>query len=253
MTLVKTPKQLEAMREGGRILAAILRELAAMARPGIPTRDISARAAELIRFNGVEPSFLGYNGYPDVICLSVNSQAVHTPGSDYVLKDGDLLKLDFGVVKGGFHTDTATTVLIADNPDAKEHSAKRKLMAVTKAALEAGIKECRAGNTLGHVSSAIGRTVKDGGFVVVRELGGHGIGRKLHEEPWIPNFGAPGDGPKLEVGMTVALEPITALSGKGEIKDGPDGFTYETKDGALSAHFEHTVVITEGEPEVLTR
>jgi len=253
MALVKTPQQIEVMRAGGRILAAILRELAAMAKPGMKTRDISARAAELIRSNGVRPSFLGYNGYPDVICLSVNHQAVHTPGSDYVLADGDLLKLDFGIVKDGFHTDMAVTVLVMTDSDAAQHRAKRKLMDVTKAALEAGIKECRAGNTLGMVSAAIGRTVRDGGFAVVHELGGHGIGRKLHEEPWIPNYGNAGDGPKLEAGMVIALEPITAMSGKGDIKDGADGFTFETKDGALSAHFEHTVAITGGDPEVLTR
>lgn len=249
----KTPQQIEVMHEGGRILAAILREVASTAKPGMTTRELSARTARLIRANGVQPSFLGYRGYPDVICLSVNHQAVHTPGSDYVLKDGDLLKLDFGVLKGGFHTDAALTVLVASEPDASAHREKRRLMQVTQEALEAGIAQCRPGNTLGHVSAAIGRTVAEGGFSIVRELGGHGVGRKLHEEPWIPNYGKEGDGPVLRVGDVFALEPITAIGKNWKIEDGPDGFTYQMADGSLSAHFEHTVAVTEQGPVILTR
>jgi methionyl aminopeptidase len=251
MVTLKSPKQVEAIRAGGKVLAAILRDLAARAKPGMTTRELSARASELIAKNNVQASFLGYNKYPDVICLSVNHQAVHTPGTEYVLRDGDLLKLDFGIVVDGMHSDAAITVLVADDSKAEVHAQKQQLMLVTREALDAGIAQCRAGNALGDIGYAIQKHVEAAGFTIVRELGGHGIGAKLHEEPWVANFGRPGQGMKLEAGMVLALEPITAL-GKWQIKDGADGFTYEMKDGSLSAHFEHTVAITEGKPEILT-
>jgi len=252
MPFRKTTEQIAIMREGGKMLASMMRELSAMPHVGMKTREISARAVELIKQNKVDSSFLNYRGYPDVICLSINHQAVHTPGSDYEIQDGDLLKLDFGIIHKGLHTDMACTVLVANNPDAKEHKQKRALMQVTREALDAGIRACRDGNTLGHISSAIGKVIDHSEFSVVRELGGHGIGEKLHDEPWIPNFGKSGQGMRLSSGMTFALEPITAM-GKWQIKDGADGFTYEMKDGSLSAHFEHTVLVTDGEPEVLTK
>jgi len=251
MVGLKTTQQIESIRTGGKVLAAILRDLTTRAKPGMTTQELSARADELIREHGVRASFRGYNGYPDVICLSVNHQAVHTPGSDYVLRDGDLLKLDFGIVVNGMHSDAALTVLVADNPKDEAHAQKRRLMQVTREALDAGIAKCRAGNHLGDISAAIQTHVESGGFTIVRELGGHGIGTKLHEEPWIANFGKAGTGMQLKAGMVLALEPITTM-GKWPIKDGADGFTYEMKDGSLSAHFEHTVAITEDRPEVLT-
>ncbi|MCC6405341.1 MAG: type I methionyl aminopeptidase [Candidatus Yanofskybacteria bacterium] len=252
MITLKSPQQVEIMRQSGAILAAILRELSAMPKVGVTTGEISARAAALIRAHGVEASFLHYNNYPDVICLSVNAQAVHTPGSDYALRDGDLLKLDFGVVKDGWQSDSAVTVLVASNPAAPEHERKRKLIQVTREALDAGIAQCRPGNTLGDIGHAIQARIERDGFTVVRELGGHGIGTKLHEEPWVANFGKPGDGITLKAGMVLALEPITSM-GKWQIRDGADGFTYDMKDGSLSAHFEHTVAITENGPDVLTK
>lgn len=239
------------MKESGAVLGAILRELAAMPRVGMTTREISERAAQLIRDRGVEPSFLHYNKYPDVICLSVNHQAVHTPGSDYALQDGDLLKLDFGVVKDGWQSDSAVTVLVAHDPKAAEHDQKRRLMQVTREALEKGIAQCVPGNTLGDIGYAIQQHVESNGFTIVRELGGHGIGKTLHEDPWVANFGKRGQGEVLVAGMVLALEPITTV-GKWPIVDGADGFTYEMKDGSLSAHFEHTVAVTERGPEVLT-
>ena len=248
----KTPEQITKMRESGKVLAVILRDLTAMPKVGMKTSEISERAATLIREHGVEPSFLHYNKYPDVICLSVNHQAVHTPGSDYTLKDGDLLKLDFGVVKDGWQSDSAVTVLVAHDPKDEQHLQKRRLMQATREALEKGISMCRVGNTLGDIGYAIQKHVESNGFTIVRELGGHGIGTKLHEEPWVANFGKAGEGQKLEVGMVLALEPITTI-GRWQIKDGADGFTYEMKDGSLSAHFEHTVAITEHGPEVLTK
>ena len=252
MPFRKTTEQIAIMREGGKMLASMMRELSAMPHVGMKTREISARAVELIKQNKVDSSFLNYRGYPDVICLSINHQAVHTPGSDYEIQDGDLLKLDFGIIHKGLHTDMACTVLVANTPESEEHKQKRALMQVTREALDAGIRACVDGNTLGHISAAIGKAIDHSEFSIVRELGGHGIGEKLHDEPWIPNFGKSGQGMRLSSGMTFALEPITAI-GKWQIKDGADGFTYEMKDGSLSAHFEHTVLVTDGEPKVLTR
>jgi methionyl aminopeptidase len=254
---IKTPAQIEAMKEGGRILAAILTELSQVARPGMMTRELSALAAQRIKDNGVEPSFLDYNDYPDVICLSVNHQAVHTPGSDYVLQEGDLLKLDFGVVHKGLHTDSARTILVSnfDKDELREkpeYRERRKLMQITRECLEKAIAVCRAGGYLGDIGYAVEQHAKSGGFSVARELGGHGIGAKLHEEPWVANFGKPHSGEPLVAGMVIAIEPIINL-GKGAIKDGADGFTYETVDGSLSAHFEHTVVVTDHQAEVITQ
>lgn len=234
------------------MLGRMLDELSAFAKVGMTTKEVSERARQLISDAGVKPGFLHYNGYPDVICLSVNEQSVHTPGSNRILNDGDLLKLDFGIVHGGFNTDSARTVLVAHNPDDKVHSEKRRLMQATREALDAGIAQCVAGNHLGDIGHAVQKRVEQDGFTVVRELGGHGIGRKLHEEPWVSNIGSRGEGIKLEVGMVLALEPITTM-GKWHIKDGTDGFTYDMKDGSLSAHFEHTIAITDNGPEVLTR
>ena len=251
MVTRKSPEQIEAIRAGGKILAAILRDLAARAKPGMQTKELSARAVAMLKENNAKASFLGYNNYPDVICLSVNHQSVHTPGSNYTLKDGDLLKLDFGVVVDGMHSDAAITVLVAENPKDEIHQEKRRLMQATREALDKGIAQCRVGNTLGDIGVAIQQHVEKQGFTIVRELGGHGIGTKLHEEPWVANFGRAGDGMKLEAGMVLALEPITSM-GKWQIKDGADGFTYEMKDGSLSAHFEHSVAITEKGPDILT-
>ncbi|HXK36107.1 MAG TPA: type I methionyl aminopeptidase [Candidatus Paceibacterota bacterium] len=256
MSLIKTPAQIEAMKEGGRILAAILSDLADYVKPGMTTRELSARTVELLRSHQVQPSFLDYNNYPDVICLSVNHQCVHTPGSDYVLKEGDLLKLDFGVIHKGLHTDAARTVLVTnlsrdEAREKKEYHNRRKLMQVTRECLEKAIVMCRPDGYLGDIGHVIESHVKDNGFSIAAELGGHGIGTKLHEEPWVANTGKPQSGMKLEAGMVLAIEPIINM-GRGAIKDGDDGFTYETADGSLSAHFEHTVVITEGGPVILT-
>ena len=242
------------MREGGRILAAILRELTAMAKPGLTTRALSVKAKALLEENNVEPSFLNYRGYPDVICLAVNDQAVHTPGSDYELKEGDMLKLDFGVVHKGFHTDSARTVIVSELPEEEQkvkYRMERSLMQATKEALEAGIRASIPGNNVGDISAAVQKRVEQDGFSILKELGGHGIGHILHDEPFIPNFGKAGDGPRLKSGMVIAIEPIVSLGGAA-IEDGADGFSYETADGSLAAHFEHTVAITDEGPEILT-
>lgn len=254
MQHLKNEQEIADMREGGRILAAILRELAGMAKPGVTTRELSVKTRALLEKDHVEPSFLNYRGYPDVICLAVNDQAVHTPGSDYELKDGDLLKLDFGVIHKGLHTDSALTVLVSELPKMMQkvrYRKERALMRATKEALDAGIKACIPGNNVGDISDAVQKRAEEDGFSILKELGGHGIGHILHDEPFIPNFGKPGEGSRLKSGMTIAIEPIVAMGGS-KIKDGADGFSYETADGSLSAHFEHTVAITDGEPHILT-
>lgn len=237
-------------------MAGILEELAGLAKPGMMTKEISALAEKRIKDHGVKASFLGYRGYPDVICLSVNHQCVHTPGSDYVLREGDLLKLDFGIVHGDLHTDAARTVLITnlDKEAVKakeEYRERRRLVAVTRECLEKALTMCREDGYLGDVGYVVQQHAEKNGFFVARELGGHGIGKELHEEPWVANFGKPHAGLKLKVGMVLAIEPIINMSGEA-IRDGKDGFTYETADGSLSAHFENTVAITEHGPEILT-
>lgn len=256
MITLKTPEQIATMKQGGRILAAILSELAGMAKPGMKTIELEMRAREIIAQNNVKPSFLGYRNYPGVICLSVNSQCVHTPGSDYTLLEGDLLKLDFGVFLDGLHTDSARTILVThldkdavkENPEYKE---RRKLIAVTRECLEKAIPLCEDGNYLGDIGHTIQKHAEDNGFAVAFELGGHGIGKELHEEPWVANTGKAKSGLALKNGMVLAIEPIINM-GSGNIKDGKDGFTYESADGSLSAHFEHTIAITDKGPEILT-
>jgi methionyl aminopeptidase len=261
MGTLKTAQQIATMKEGGTVLAAILRELAATAKPGMQTRDLSAIAAQRIKDNGMKASFLGQRmssgeAYPDVICLSVNDQCVHTPGGEYALKEGDLLKLDFGILHEGLHSDAATTVLVTNlDKDAVkeklEYKDRRKLIAVTRECLERALKLCEDSHTLGDIGFAVQQHAEKNGFSVAKELGGHGIGRELHEEPWVANFGRAHAGPRLEIGMVIAIEPIINMGG-GAIRDGKDGMTYETSDGSLSAHFEHTVAITEKGPEILT-
>src|SRR6266498_731933 len=245
--MIKTPQQIEDMREGGKILAEILQELVKAAKPGVATQDLDKLAAELILKFGVNPSFKGYMDFPAVLCTSINDEAVHAVPSDRILKEGDLLKLDFGVVHKGLHTDAALTIIVGNKDDEK----KKKLINVTKEALQAGIAQARIGNTVGDIGNAIQKVVEKNGFKVLKELGGHGVGEKLHEEPFIANFGQHNEGEKLEVGMVIAIEPITAMS-TWRIKDGSDGFALVTEDGSLSAHFEYTVAITEKGPKILT-
>lgn len=244
------------MRHGGHILSAILDTLVAAAKPGMTTKELSELASQGIKDNNVKPSFLGYRGYPDVICLSVNSQAVHTPGSDYILKEGDLLKLDFGVVHENLHTDAARTVLVTNLDkgavkEKEEYKERRRLIAVTRECLEKAVTMCRDNGHLGDIGFVIQQHAEKNGFSVAKELGGHGVGHQLHEEPWIANFGKAHDGPRLPIGAVIAVEPIINM-GRGAIRDGKDGFTYETADASLSAHFEHTIAITQKGPEILT-
>lgn len=248
MIQIKTEQEIEKMKEGGRILAEILKKISDAVRPGITTNELDKLARELILSYDVKASCLGYNGYPAALCTSVNDEIAHAIPSDRVLKEGDLLKLDIGVLRKGFHTDSATTILVGGKKD-KE---KNKLLNVTKEALNIGISKSKAGNTLGDIGSAIQKYVEDNGFNVVRNLVGHGIGRKLHEPPQVSNYGKAGEGEELKAGWVIAIEPMV-VTGDWRIKDGKDGFGFVTKDGGFSAHFEHTVAIVGNGPVVLTK
>jgi len=246
MIKIKTKENVAIMKEGGEILAKILRKLAEEVKPGITTNHLEKLARELVLYYGVKPSFLGYDGYPAALCTSVNDEIVHGMPSDRVLKDGDVLKLDMGVLHKGFHTDSAVTVLVG-NPD-KE---KQKLINVTREALKIGISKVKVGNALGDIGSAIQKYVEKSGFNVVRDLVGHGIGKELHEPPQVLNYGVPGEGEELKEGMVIAIEPMV-VTGDWRIKNGKDGFGFITKDGGLAAHFEHTVAVTKSGSSVLT-
>src|SRR3989344_5591401 len=261
MIKIKNKEEIQTMKEGGKILAEILKNLEEAVKPGITTNDLEKLARELVLFYKVKPSFLGFEGYPNVLCTSLNEEVVHGLPSDRVLKEGDLLKIDMGVLHNGFHTDSATTVLVGQNNKVIHtttsqvgypHVQKLKLIIVTKEALNIGISKARVGNTLGDIGSAIQKHVEDRGFNEVRDLVGHGIGKELHEPPQVLNYGKAGQGEVLVPGMVIAIEPMV-VTGKWAIKNGKDGYAFVTKDGGLAAHFEHTVAITNAGPLVLTK
>jgi len=254
MINIKTKNEIAVMREGGKILADILRKLSEAVKPGITTNDLEELARELVLSYGVKPSFLGYDGYPAALCTSINDEIVHGVPSDRILKDGDVLKLDMGVTHKDFHTDSATTVLVGQviHGPTLQVGHRQKLISVTKEALNMGISKAKAGNTLGDIGSAIQKYVEQNGFNVVRDLVGHGIGRELHEPPQVLNYGKEGTGPELVEGMVIAIEPMV-VTGDWRIKNSKDGLGFITKDGGFAAHFEHTIAITENEPLVLTQ
>ncbi len=255
MINIKTQKEIETMRDGGKILANILKELVKAVKPGITTQDLEKLAKELLFKFGARSAFLNYNGYPSVLCTSINDQIVHGVPSDRQLEKGDLLKLDMGVLYKGFHTDSAVTVLAGGLNRMPLFDRgillKKKLIKITREALEIGIKQAKPGNTIGDIGSVIQKYVEKEGFNLVRDLVGHGIGRELHEEPQVPNYGQTGTGEELKPGMVIAIEPMV-VTGDWKIKEGPDGFVFQTKDGGMAAHFEHTVAITEKGPLILT-
>ncbi len=250
---IKTEQEIQIMREGGKILAQILDQLAKAVAPGVTTESLDKLARELILFNKVKPSFLGYGGFPAVLCTSVNDEIVHGVPSDRVLKEGDILGLDFGVVHGGFHTDSAITVPVLGSNSlkkwTKENPRTAQMIEVARSALAMGISKARAGRNLGEVSHAIQEHIEKAGFGVVRDLVGHGIGKKLHEEPYVANYGDPGDGPVLQEGMTIAIEPMVTM---GDWRVKQQGQVFKTRDGSLSSHFEHTILITKRSAEILT-
>jgi methionyl aminopeptidase len=246
MIVIKSSSELDAMRRVGRMTASVRNHLAAMVRPGITTLDLGNAAFELIRKLGGTSAFYGYHGFPGQICVSVNEEVVHGIPGSRVIKEGDIVSIDTGITFGGFIGDTAITVAAGEIDDEK-----KKLLAVSQAALDAGVAKAVAGNRLGDISHAIQTVVEAAGFSIVREFVGHGIGRNMHEDPQIPNFGKPGHGPKLKPGMTLAIEPMVNI-GSPKVKVLGDGWTAVTCDGSASAHFEHTVAVGVTAPEILT-
>jgi methionyl aminopeptidase len=246
MIVPKTPEQIEKMAAAGDVLVRCLRMLAASARAGTTTGDLDAAAEKFIRSQGAEPAFKGYRGFTGSICASPNSMVVHGIPGAYELKRGDVLSIDVGVVKDGWVADAAMTVPIG----AIDEEAQR-LLDVTKASLFAGVEQMQPGNHLGDVSAAIQGAVEAEGFSIIRTLVGHGIGRNMHEDPQVPNFGDPGRGPLLEEGTVLAIEPMVNAGGP-LVHMGDDGWAVYSQDGSLAAHFEFTVAVTSNGPRILT-
>lgn len=244
--VLKSPREIEEMRVANRIVAEVLEAIREIVRPGITTDELNFFAEERLRERKAKSAFKGYRGYPKALCTSVNSQVVHGVPSKIPLKEGDLLSIDFGVYYNGFYGDAAITV-----PVGIVSKEAVRLKEVAEKALYKGIEKANTGNRLSDISHAIQSFVEGNGFSVVREFVGHGIGRSLHEEPQIPNFGLPGVGVRLKAGMVLAIEPMINAGGS-EVKILQDGWTAVTRDGSLSAHFEHTVAITETGPVILT-
>ncbi len=246
MIIGKSKREIEKMRAAGALVGLVLARLRSMVEPGLSTIEIDRAAERMIRDAGALPTFKGYNGFPFSICASVNEQVVHGFPSAYVLKEGDIFSIDCGVTLEGFVGDTATTV-----PVGKVDEARLKLIRVTEECLERAIVQCRAGNHLGDIGWAVQELAEGHGYSVVRDYVGHGIGRRMHEDPQIPNYGKPGLGPKIKVGYVFAVEPMVNMGGHFT-KVLADGWTVVTLDGQPSAHAEHTIAITEEGPEVLT-
>ena len=246
MILLKSPQEVREMQMPADIVAGAHRKVREVVRPGITTRDIDRTVETFIRELGGVPAFKGYRGFPASVCASVNEEVVHGIPGDRVLNEGDIIGVDIGVKSGGFYSDAAQTL-----PVGRISADAERLLAVTRSALYAGIGEVRPGNRVGDVSWAIQSFVERAGFSVVRSLVGHGIGRSMHEDPQVPNFGKPGQGPLLKPGMAIAIEPMVN-AGTYEVDSLDDGWTVVTSDGSLSAHFEHTVAITEDGAVILT-
>lgn len=246
MVILRTPAEIEQMRRAGSLVGQVLERLREHVAPGVSTRELDAIAENMICSRGGVPSFKGYRGYPASICASVNNEIIHGIPGDRMLVDGDIISIDCGAMLGGYHGDAAMTF-----PVGPVSAEAEKLMTVTREALNAGIAMARPKMRLGDVGNAIQRYVEANGFSVVRDFVGHGIGRHMHEDPQIPNFGPAGMGMRLRTGMVLAIEPMVN-AGVHEVVVMDDGWTACTRDGSLSAHFEHTVAITDDGPEVLT-
>lgn len=245
---LKSADDLARMRDAGRVVRTVLDEVAGAAVAGVSTAELDRLAEARTRELGAVPAFKGYLGYPASVCISVNDEVVHgIPSEKRILRDGDLVGLDFGAVLGGFHGDAAETVLVGQgSPEAI------RLVAATRAALAAGVAAALPGGRIGDIGAAVQRAAESAGFAIVRDFVGHGIGRKLHEPPQVPNFGQPGTGAWLRPGLVLAIEPMVNAGLPG-VRTLEDGWTAVTEDGSLSAHFEHTVAVTEAGPEILTR
>jgi methionyl aminopeptidase len=248
MIICKSPDEIEKLRQSGRMVRQLLGEMREQVRPGVTTLDLEKFLVKRLKDLGARSAFKGYRGYPCCLCASLNSEVIHgIPSERQVLKEGDILSLDTGVVLDGYYGDSALTVLVGpiDEP-------ARRLLKVTEEALELAIDEVRLGNRLGDVSATVQAHAEKNGYSVVREFVGHGIGKAMHEEPQIPNFGQPGHGPLLKEGMVFAIEPMVNAGGSA-VRVLDDNWTAVTVDGSLSAHFEHMVAVTRNGPDVLTR
>jgi methionyl aminopeptidase len=250
--IIKNKKEIEIIREGGKILAEILQKVAQKIKPGVSASDLDQYAFQLIKEKGGTPAFLNYKphgvskAYPSSLCVSINDEIVHgIPSKNKVLKEGDIVSIDLGLKYKGLFTDHALTVGVG-----KISLESQKLIDKTKEALDVGIWSAIGGKNVGDIGYAIESLVGKQ-YGLVRDLAGHGVGKKVHEDPYVPNYGKAGTGPKLISGMIIAIEPMICL-GRGDIITMPDGYTIKTKDGSLSAHFEHTILITEGDAEILT-
>jgi methionyl aminopeptidase len=243
----KSPREIEKMRRANMLVADVLAELSEMVAPGVTTADLDAAAEKLVLAGGAEPAFKGYRGYPATLCASVNDEVVHGIPAKRALAEGDIISLDMGVKLDGFFGDSAVTVAVGRVSEEVE-----RLLRVTREALEKGIAQVRLGGRVSDIGHAIQEHVEANGFSVVREFVGHGIGAALHEEPQIANYGEPGRGPRLAEGMVLAIEPMVNM-GRPAVKVLRDGWTAVTRDGSLSAHFEHTVAVTTDGPLVLTQ
>lgn len=252
MILIKSPKEIEYMRESGRIVALALSEMEKAVKPGITTRELDKIATDVLKQEGAIPSFKGQEGfegsepYPTTICASVNNQIIHGIPDNYALKDGDIISIDMGALKNGYHGDAARTFAVGNISEKAQ-----KLIDVTKQSFFEGMKFAKAGNRVSDISHAVQVYAESFGFSVVRDFVGHGVGAELHEDPQVPNYGKPGRGPRLAKGMVIAVEPMINEGGY-DIEILKNGWTVVTTDGSLSAHYENTIVITDGEPELLT-
>ncbi len=246
--IIKSNREIELMKEAGRILAITHEEIKKIIRPGISTHDIDKLGEEVIRSYGCTPSFLNYNGYPASICTSVNEQVVHgIPSKHKILQEGDIISLDAGVIYKGYHSDSARTYPVGKVSDKAE-----RLMKVTKESFFEGLSMCRDGNHVNDISKAIFDYITARGYSAVRDLVGHGVGASLHEAPEVPNYTRPRKGPKLKAGMTIAVEPMINI-GTYEVEWLDDDWTVVTADGELSSHYENTILITEGDPVILSQ
>jgi methionyl aminopeptidase len=244
---LKSAREIGLMRAGGHILADVMERLRETVKPGLSTLEIDEDVEAFIRERGALPAFKGYRGFPATVCISINEEVVHgIPSPHRRIKEGDIVGLDLGCIVEGYYADCAFTLAIGDVPPKVQ-----QLLDVTRESLDVAIAECRAGRRLSDVSHVVQAHVERHGFSVVRAFVGHGIGRALHEDPQIPNFGDPGRGPQLRPGMVLAIEPMVTM-GSWEVKVLDDGWTAVTRDGSLAAHFEHTIAVTEDGPEVLT-
>jgi methionyl aminopeptidase len=246
MLYLKTDEEIGLLRESNLLVSRTLAEIAALLRPGITTLYLDKIAETFIRDHGAVPAFKGYGGFPNTLCTSVNEEVVHGIPSDYVLREGDIISVDCGVVLNGWYGDSAYTFAVGPvDPEL------RKLMDYTRASLEEGAKKAVAGNRVGDVSYAVQSKAESGGFTVVRELVGHGLGKKLHEQPEVPNYGKSGTGPKMQKGLVICIEPMINM-GKKETVQLKDGWTIRTADGKPSAHYEYAVAVDNGKADVLT-